>query len=95
MFDQQDNELPPIKLYKPAPNLNTIGWRPRVSLERSLAQSVDYLRSELDRSGDDPGLAGPDEDSEQVQPRRGGFLGMLRDFFLSPNSLGRILLNRR
>lgn len=32
----------PINIYKPAPNLSTIGWKEKVSFERALAQTIDY-----------------------------------------------------
>ncbi len=31
---------PPIKLYKPAPNLSKIGWMPRISFDRAVTQSL-------------------------------------------------------
>ena len=46
-FDQNDNSLPPLKFYKPAPNLITIGWKPRVSFERALAQTVSFLEEKI------------------------------------------------
>jgi len=50
-FNSEDNSLPPIKMYKPAENLITIGWKPRISLERALAQTVDYLKARLQEVG--------------------------------------------
>lgn len=38
-LDESDN-LPPLKLYKPAPNLSTIGWGPKVSFEKAVKQSL-------------------------------------------------------
>lgn len=82
LFDQNDNYLPPLKLYKPAPNLHSIGWSPRVSLERALAQSLDYIREEIanPRSRDDR-----DNDSEgggrKTKVTQGGLLAKIRDFF--------------
>jgi nucleoside-diphosphate-sugar epimerase len=38
-LDEKDN-LPPLKLYKPAPNLSTIGWMPRVQFDKAVAQSI-------------------------------------------------------
>jgi nucleoside-diphosphate-sugar epimerase len=46
-FDPDDHSLPPIKLYKPAINLTSIGWAPRISFERALSQTVDFLKSKL------------------------------------------------
>lgn len=46
-FDSEDTTLPPIKLYKPAINLTSIGWSARVSFERGLSQTIDYLKSRL------------------------------------------------
>lgn len=37
--DEKDN-LPSIKLYKPAPNLSTIGWITRVPIEKAIKQSI-------------------------------------------------------
>ncbi len=31
---------PPIKIYKPAPNLSAIGWMPRVSFDKAVRQSI-------------------------------------------------------
>lgn len=42
-FDNEDNELPPLKLYKPAPNLSEIGWKPRISFDRALAQTIEEI----------------------------------------------------
>lgn len=50
-FNAEDNTLPPIKMYKPAENLISIGWKPRISLERALAQTVDYLKARLNEVG--------------------------------------------
>ncbi len=38
-IDEKDN-LPSIKLYKPAPNLSQIGWIPKVTLEKAIKQSI-------------------------------------------------------
>jgi nucleoside-diphosphate-sugar epimerase len=46
-FNSADNSLPPLKFYKPAPNLITIGWKPRVSFERALAQTVSFLEEKI------------------------------------------------
>jgi len=32
-----------IKIYKPAKNLKAIGWKPKISFERALAQTIDYF----------------------------------------------------
>lgn len=38
-INEQDN-LPALKLYKPAPNLSAIGWMPRVTFDKAVKQSV-------------------------------------------------------
>lgn len=38
-IDEEDN-LPPLKLYKPAPNLSTIGWNPKVPFDKAVKQSL-------------------------------------------------------
>lgn len=38
-LDEKDN-LPPLKLYKPAPNLSSIGWNPKVTFEKAVKQSL-------------------------------------------------------
>lgn len=53
-FDEGSNVLPPLKLYKPAPNLIVIGWRPRVTLDRALQQTINYLQTRLAEVGGDP-----------------------------------------
>lgn len=40
IFVEEKDNLPPLKLYKPAPNLSTIGWTPRVNIEKSIKQSL-------------------------------------------------------
>jgi nucleoside-diphosphate-sugar epimerase len=47
-FDPNDHSLPPLKLYKPAENLSEIGWRPRISFDRALAQTIDEIKSYTD-----------------------------------------------
>lgn len=32
-----------LKIYKPAKNLKEIGWKPKVSFERALSQTIDYM----------------------------------------------------
>jgi hypothetical protein len=44
-FLDERKGISPLKLYKPAPNLSTIGWRPKVSFERSLSQSIEEAKS--------------------------------------------------
>jgi len=40
VFSDQGDNLPSLKLYKPAKNLSTIGWMPRVPLDRAIKQSI-------------------------------------------------------
>lgn len=44
-FDQDDNDLLTLKLYKPSDNLSVIGWKPRVSFDRALAQTIDEVKN--------------------------------------------------
>lgn len=39
-FYQERDNLPSLRLYKPAANLTQIGWSPKVSLEKALKQSL-------------------------------------------------------
>jgi len=34
-----------LNIYKPAPNIGDIGWKPKISFERALAQTINYLYS--------------------------------------------------
>lgn len=76
IFDPNDNKLPPLKLYKPAPNLVNIGWKPRVGLERALAQSIDYLRKQLGRKKVEEIVATETGIEPPLKKRRG-----LKEFF--------------
>lgn len=38
-YDEKDN-LPSLKLYKPAPNLSQIGWNTKVSFDKAIKQSI-------------------------------------------------------
>ena len=74
-FNAKDNSLPPIKIYKPAPNLASIGWKPRVGLERALAQSLEFLKGETGRKSPDDSGSGDDPGSDRK--------GLLGKFFRS------------
>lgn len=39
-FVQEDKKLAPLKLHKPAPNLSRLGWKPRVSFEQAVSESI-------------------------------------------------------
>lgn len=80
IFNQNDNKLPPIKIYHPAPNLNTIGWKPRVSLERALVQSLDYMRLEQEKETKVPDAPSGDNQPE-ARTEKKGFLEIIRGFF--------------
>ncbi len=43
-FSQEDNQIAPLKLHKPAPNLSAIGWRPRIDFEQSLIESLNAAK---------------------------------------------------
>ena len=40
-FDE-DKDSRNLSIYKPAKNLEDVGWKPKISFERALAQSIDY-----------------------------------------------------
>ncbi len=42
-IDENDN-YPPVRFYKPAQSLSIIGWKPRISFVRALAQVLQYAR---------------------------------------------------
>ncbi|MEI7578730.1 MAG: NAD(P)-dependent oxidoreductase [bacterium] len=46
-FTTVDDQLPPLKLHKMVPNLSVIGWKPRVTFERALTQTIDSIREAL------------------------------------------------
>jgi nucleoside-diphosphate-sugar epimerase len=56
-IDEKDN-LPSIKLYKPAPNLSVAGWMPRISFEKAVKQSLAaakiYLIESQSKNSNDP-----------------------------------------
>ena len=76
-FDPEDNKLPPLKLYKPAPNLTTIGWKPRVTFERALSQTVEYLRRNLKK----PKKPSSTRQTGGSAKKRRGILGKVKNFF--------------
>jgi hypothetical protein len=39
-FVETGNNLPPLRLHKPAPNLAKIGWRPRMELDKAMMESI-------------------------------------------------------
>ncbi len=39
-FVNERDNLPSLKLYKPAPNLTQIGWKPKVTFEKSIQESL-------------------------------------------------------
>lgn len=39
-FVEKDNNLPDIKLHKPAKNLSEIGWAPKVPIDKAIMQSI-------------------------------------------------------
>ncbi len=64
-LNERDN-LPSIKLYKPAPNLTKIGWTPRVSFERAIAQSLASAKIYLLEQGSAKGGFGSSDDKNVV-----------------------------
>lgn len=39
-FLEEKNSIPILRIQKPAPNLSTIGWMPRISFDRAVKQSI-------------------------------------------------------
>lgn len=64
-LNERDN-LPSIKLYKPAPNLSKIGWTPRVSFDRAINQSLAAAKIYLLEQGQGKGGFGPNDDKNVV-----------------------------
>lgn len=46
-FSSNDDKYPPLVLYKPAENLSVVGWAPRISFERALVQTIEYIQELL------------------------------------------------
>ena len=46
-FDSDDDQFPPLVLYKPAESLINIGWKPRIEFDRSLVQTIEYVQELL------------------------------------------------
>lgn len=46
-FDSDDDQYPPLILYKPAESLSTIGWKPRINFDRALIQTIEYVQELL------------------------------------------------
>lgn len=40
VFVDEKNNLPSLSFYKPAPNLSTIGWKPKVTFEKAVKQTL-------------------------------------------------------
>lgn len=40
IFVDEKNNLPSLSMYKPAPNLSVVGWKPKVSFEKCVKQSL-------------------------------------------------------
>lgn len=84
-FVDFDSKLPPLRLYKPAPSLSTLGWEYKVNIERAIAQTIEYvkeredalLRKEIEerkaQEGEDPDL----EDKTPSEPNADGALARL------------------
>ncbi len=71
-LDSKDS-FPPVRFYKPAPNLTTIGWMPRISFKRALVQVLDYatkLFLEPDVESEFEGITGDEDfyEAEQLDP---------------------------
>lgn len=75
-FNSDDDSLPPLKLYKPAENLTSIGWKPRVNFERALGQTVDYVKDRLDSMTESKRAA-----AVASAEAGSGFKSKLKDFF--------------
>jgi nucleoside-diphosphate-sugar epimerase len=49
IFTEDNDKLPQIKIYKPAENLDVVGWMPRVNFDRALNQSIEYIKNLLEK----------------------------------------------
>ncbi|HEX9804972.1 MAG TPA: NAD(P)-dependent oxidoreductase, partial [Candidatus Dojkabacteria bacterium] len=79
-FVENDNKLPPLRLYKPAPNLESIGWENKIGLERSIAQTIEYVKEKEDQFFPGKGTSKGEaltEESENVYPDPANFEGAL------------------
>lgn len=61
-FTDYKNSLPPLRLYKPATNLTAIGWENKINIDRSLAQTIDYIREKQAEETEEI------KEAEQIEP---------------------------
>mgnify|MGYP000251932478 CR=1 FL=1 len=43
-FTDYNRRLPPLRLYKPATNLVAIGWEYKISIDRGIAQTIEFIK---------------------------------------------------
>jgi len=71
-FIEDEDDLPPIKIQKPAPNLSEIGWMPRINFDKAMRQSLAAAKLYLVEKG----VSGMT--SKSTQPKReAGFFGAI------------------
>ncbi len=68
-----------LKLYKPAENLSSIGWKPKVSFERALTQSIEQAYNHFKMKS--TGAA-----SAKEERSNGSLSNKLKNFFIVPDS---------
>lgn len=75
-FESKEEEEPLYKnAYTVPPNVEALGWAPKISFERGLAQTVDYFREVLGRGKSKPGR-GAEAESEEVTEALGDDLSV-------------------
>ncbi len=73
-FIEEDDTTSAAQIYKPAKNLDSIGWKPKVSFERALAQTIDFAYGVFGKRGKvkkgaQEALAEIEKSEEDVVPR--------------------------
>lgn len=98
-IDERDN-LPPIKLYKPAPNLSDIGWMPRISFDKAVKQSLAAAKIYLAEHNFTK-FAGKKNGDGTVVSKLKGFLNLAKDpgvqdiFETEADVISRLVSNQR
>ncbi|RMD77578.1 NAD(P)-dependent oxidoreductase [Candidatus Dojkabacteria bacterium] len=78
IFTQEKDNLPSLKLYKPAPNLSTIGWLARVPIERAIKQSLAAAKIfllETEKTFNEPTS---DENKKKSNPKLQKFFALVK-----------------